>query len=151
MEKFSDAVKVLRLEKHLTLEAVARHIKSHKGYVSGIENKKVNPPSVKIVRRFAKLFHKSESEMICMAAIEKAPEALRLRYQALEGLERAIIGFKKQKDSTAPSTEPPVHGQNEHALKLREQWRTVEKAMASLKQMFVETPSGTGHPQAQAV
>ena len=40
MSNFGDLVKRLRKERSLTLEAVAKKIGSHKGYVSGIENPK---------------------------------------------------------------------------------------------------------------
>ena len=56
MSEFGDLVKKLRKEREMTLEAVAKKIGSHKGYVSGIENGKVNPPSVKVIRKFSRLF-----------------------------------------------------------------------------------------------
>jgi transcriptional regulator with XRE-family HTH domain len=74
---FGDLVKKLRKEKGLTLEAVAKKIGSHKGYVSGIENDKVNPPSVKIVRKFAKLFSQDARALARLAWVDKAPAILR--------------------------------------------------------------------------
>jgi transcriptional regulator with XRE-family HTH domain len=44
---FGDLVRKMRKEKSLTLEAVAKKVGSHKGYVSGIENDRVNPPLVR--------------------------------------------------------------------------------------------------------
>lgn len=70
-------VKKLRLEKGLTLEKVAKRIGSHKGYVSGIENDKVNPPSVRIVKKYAKLFSQDPLPLIRLAWVDKAPAELR--------------------------------------------------------------------------
>lgn len=77
MSDFGDLVKRLRKEKGMTLEAVAKKIGSHKGYVSGIENGKVNPPSVKIIRKFAKLFGQDERTLVRMAWVDKAPLLIR--------------------------------------------------------------------------
>ena len=77
MSNFGDLVKRLRKEKGLTLEAVARKIGSHKGYVSGIENGKVNPPSVKIIRKFARLFTQDERTLVRIAWVDKAPAVIR--------------------------------------------------------------------------
>jgi len=77
MSNFGNLVKQLRKKRGLTLEAVAKKIGSHKGYVSGIENGKVNPPSVKITRRFAKVFGYDERDLVLLAWIDKAPELIR--------------------------------------------------------------------------
>ena len=61
----------------MTLEQVARKIQSHKGYVSGIENGKVNPPSVKFIKKFARIFQHDEKLMVRMAYVDKAPKAIR--------------------------------------------------------------------------
>jgi len=77
VSNFGDLVKRLRKEKGLTLEAVAKKIGSHKGYVSGIENDKVNPPSVKIIRKFTKLFVQDEKTLVRIAWADKAPQIIR--------------------------------------------------------------------------
>jgi transcriptional regulator with XRE-family HTH domain len=74
---FGDLVWKLRKEKGLTLEAVAKKIGSHKGYVSGIENHKVNPPSIKIIKKYAKLFGQDARALARLAWVDKAPEILR--------------------------------------------------------------------------
>lgn len=86
MSNFGDLVKRLRKEKGLTLEAVAKKIGSHKGYVSGIENGKVNPPSVKIIRKFAKLFAQDERTLVRMAWADKAPPLIREEAKRLVAL-----------------------------------------------------------------
>ncbi len=77
MSDFGDLVKTLRKEKGLTLDRVARKIGSQKGYVSGIENGKVNPPSVKIIRKFARLFGQDVRTLVRMAWADKAPAMIR--------------------------------------------------------------------------
>ena len=77
MRDFASVVKEARRFKGLTLQAVAIKIDSHKGYVSGIENRKVNPPSAKIVRKLAKLFQLDVQELLILAAVEKAPKEVR--------------------------------------------------------------------------
>ena len=81
MSAFGDLMKRLRKERFLTLEVVAKKIGSHKGYVSGIENGKVNPPSVKITRKFAKLFGQDERLLVLMAWADKAPSIVREEFK----------------------------------------------------------------------
>jgi transcriptional regulator with XRE-family HTH domain len=77
MSNFGDLVRRLRKERAMTLDQVAKKIGSHKGYVSGIENGKVNPPSVKFIRKFAKLFAYDEKEMVRIAWLDKAPKLIK--------------------------------------------------------------------------
>ena len=77
MSYFGVLVRKLRKERNMTLEAVARKIGSHKGYVSGIENGKVNPPSVKFIKKFARIFSWDEKQMTIMAYVDKAPKLAR--------------------------------------------------------------------------
>lgn len=77
MSHFGDLVRKLRVEEGLTLAVVARKIGSHKGYVSGIENDKVNPPSIKIITKFAKLFGQDARTLARLAWVDKAPAILR--------------------------------------------------------------------------
>ena len=67
MSHFGDLVRQLRKEKNLTLEAVARKVGTNKGYVSGIETGKTNPPSVKMIAKFAKLFGPDPRVMVRLA------------------------------------------------------------------------------------
>jgi transcriptional regulator with XRE-family HTH domain len=69
---FGDLVKKLRKDKGLTLEAVAKKIGSHKGYVSGIENDPVNPPSVKIIKKYARLLGQDARALARPAWVDKA-------------------------------------------------------------------------------
>src|SRR5262245_13708816 len=90
MSRFGDLVKRLRKDRSMTLEQVARKIQSHKGYVSGIENGKVNPPSVKFIRKFARIFQYDEQQMVRMAYVDKAPKII--KDEAVVLLENAAPG-----------------------------------------------------------
>lgn len=77
MSRFGDLVKKLRKERGMTLDAVAKKIGSHKGYVSGIENDKVNPPSVKVIQKYAKVFGQDARALVRLAWVDKAPAIIR--------------------------------------------------------------------------
>lgn len=77
MSLFGDELRRLRRERGLTLEAVARKVGTHKGYISGIENGKVSPPSVKLVRKLARMYAQDEKRLVRMAWVDKAPELIR--------------------------------------------------------------------------
>ena len=100
MSNFGDLVKRLRKEKGLTLEAVAKKIGSHKGYVSGIENDKVNPPSVKIIKKFAQLFRQDARTLARLAWVDKAPAILR------EDAE-AFLRWVQTGGAPSPAPRPP--------------------------------------------
>jgi transcriptional regulator with XRE-family HTH domain len=109
---FGDLVKKLRKEKGLTLEAVAKKLGSHKGYVSGIENDKVNPPSVKIIKKFAKLFGQDARALARLAWVDKAPEILK---QDAEDFLRWCEARPKPEprsatSGTSPTPAPPPAG-----------------------------------------
>ncbi len=102
MNTFGQVVKTLRTLEDLTLERVAKRIGSHKGYVSGIENHKVNPPSVGIVRKYAKLFtdalrrrgvEATDVDWVELAWGSKAPPLIRARIAArlLQGNPLAVM------------------------------------------------------------
>ncbi len=73
MSRFGDLVRRLRMERGMTLEAVALKLGSHKGYVSGIENAKVNPPSLKFIQKYAKVFGQDVRPLARLAWVDKAP------------------------------------------------------------------------------
>ncbi len=77
MSRFGDLVRKLRKEKGLTMEAVARRVGSQKGYISGIENDKVNPPSLKIIKKYAKLFGHDVRDLARKAWVDKAPDLIK--------------------------------------------------------------------------
>ena len=74
---FGPLLKELRLSRGLTLEAVAKAVRTHKGYISGIENQKVAPPSPKFISKFARFFRVDEKDLLLLAYAEKAPKLIR--------------------------------------------------------------------------
>jgi transcriptional regulator with XRE-family HTH domain len=97
MSHFGDLVRKLRKEKKMTLEAVARGVGSHKGYISGIENGKVNPPSEKLIGKFAQVFQWDERQMVLLSYVDKAPEMIREEAKRLLTAETKAHEQEKQK------------------------------------------------------
>ena len=56
---------------------MARKIGSGKGYISGIEGGKVPPPSVKVIRKYAKALGQDVRTLVRLAWVDKAPDLLR--------------------------------------------------------------------------
>lgn len=77
MKDFASVVKEARQEKRLSLQQLAGKLGTHKGYCSGFENRKVNPPSPKIIRKMAKLYGLDVLELLILAHIDKAPKEVR--------------------------------------------------------------------------
>ena len=77
MSHFGDLLRKLRKESGLSLEEVAEEVGTFKGYVCGIETGKVNPPSVKMIKKFAKLFGREARPLVRLAWVDKAPPILR--------------------------------------------------------------------------
>lgn len=93
MRDFASIVKNARANKGLTLQQLADKVGTEKGYMSGTENRKVNPPSPKITKKMAKVLGLDETELLIYAFIEKAPKEIKdiVRDGALAAL-RKITG-----------------------------------------------------------
>lgn len=76
-ERYGLVVKRRRQAAKLTLEQVARKIGSHKGYVSGIENDKVRPPSPGVTTMVCKVLKMDVKTMLMRSWAEKAPTMIR--------------------------------------------------------------------------
>ena len=76
----------MRKERGMTLETVAKKAGTHKSYISGIENGKVNPPSVTLIKKIAKALKANEKELVILAYIDKAPKMIK------EKVEKALGG-----------------------------------------------------------
>ena len=61
----------------LSLERVAKAVGSHKGYLSGIENGKVRPPSARVSRKLCQVLRLDVKCMLMRAWAEKAPQDVR--------------------------------------------------------------------------
>ncbi len=79
MERFGEVIRHARKKRGLTLEDLARKVRSHKGYVSGMENGKVNPGSAKFIAKLARALGFKSEDLILRAYVEKAPREIRDR------------------------------------------------------------------------
>ena len=77
MQEFGELIRSMRKAKGLTLEEVAQKVGTKKGYISGIENSKVNPPAPDKVRKLAKVLGGSPLLFLLLATIQKAPAEIR--------------------------------------------------------------------------
>jgi transcriptional regulator with XRE-family HTH domain len=59
------------------MEALARKLGTHKGYISGIESGKVSPPSVKVIKKYAKVLGQDVKHLVRIAWVDKAPKIIR--------------------------------------------------------------------------
>lgn len=98
MTEFGDLVKSLRKGKGLTLQEVADRVGTEKGYISGIEHSKVNPPAPDKVRKLAKVLDFDRTELLLMAYIQKAPAEIRAILG--RGAKLALEERKKEKASS---------------------------------------------------
>lgn len=74
---FGQELRKLRKMAGLTTEKLARKIGTHKGYVSGIENAKVNPPSVKLILKIGPVLNADVDRLLMIALVDKSPERIR--------------------------------------------------------------------------
>jgi transcriptional regulator with XRE-family HTH domain len=70
---FGERVRKARLEKGYTLETVAKKIGTHKGYISGIESGKVNPPAAHMIEKYGMVVGINPTVLTILAWAEKAP------------------------------------------------------------------------------
>ena len=76
MKTFGQRIQEARKAKGFTLDQVAKAIKSHKGYVSGIEHGKVNAPSPKMIPPLCRKLGLPVEEMSALAWYEKRPKGV---------------------------------------------------------------------------
>lgn len=77
MSNFGELLRRLRRERGYSLKTVARKLLTQKGYLSGIENGRVNPPSAKLVKRISQLYDQDERMLLRLAWADKAPTLIR--------------------------------------------------------------------------
>lgn len=90
MSQFGELVRKLRLERGLTMERLARKIGTQRGYISGIERGKVSPPSVKVIKKYARALDQDPKHLVRIAWVDKAPKLI--REDALEFLQWVEAG-----------------------------------------------------------
>ncbi len=97
MNQFGIEVKAARSKKGLTLDRLGRKVGSHKGYMSGIINDKVSPPSPRVVKRIAKVLELDYVRMLALSVIAKLPKDLDVKAlrkicdEILDAKEREIL------------------------------------------------------------
>lgn len=91
-KKFGERVRELRHARSMTLEDVAKKAKIQKGYLSGIEKGRVNPPSPRVVRGIAKALGENPKDLLMLATVQKAPEEIK------DDLKRAVCPREKPKE-----------------------------------------------------
>jgi transcriptional regulator with XRE-family HTH domain len=74
---FGDAIHRARKARGMTLDVLSRKSGISKGYLSGIENGKVNPPLPSFVTRLAKQLALPEKELHLLSFVAKAPKTVR--------------------------------------------------------------------------
>ncbi len=95
MKTFGQRVQDARKAKGLTLEQLGKVIRSHKGYISGIENGKVRPPSPKMLPVLCKKLGLPVESMAALAYWEKRDKLVTA--SALLGVLEDVITAEQQK------------------------------------------------------
>lgn len=93
-EGFAEILRRARRAMGFSLQNLADKMKTSKGYLSGLECRKVNPPSPKVVRKLVKILHLDLDELLVHSFVEKAPKEIRsiVRSGALAALEASKRG-----------------------------------------------------------
>lgn len=84
MRTFGGILREAITAKGFSLEKTAKAAGTYKGYISGICSRKINPPSVKLIRKLCKILGLNADEMIARSAFEKLEEGL--PYATIQGL-----------------------------------------------------------------
>jgi transcriptional regulator with XRE-family HTH domain len=95
MNTFGEFVRSMRKAKGFTLEKLADQVGTEKGYISSIENGKVNPPSAEVVRDMASALGVPREELLLLAYVQKAPKEIHAILS--EGVRLVLEGRKKLK------------------------------------------------------
>lgn len=98
MSEFAALVRSMRKAKDMTLQSVADRVGVRKGYISSMENDKVNPPAPEVVKKLAKVLGIDKVELLLLAYIQKAPHEI--QGILLEGAKR-VMGERKAKSDPA--------------------------------------------------
>jgi transcriptional regulator with XRE-family HTH domain len=94
---FGEIVRHARKAKGLTLDALGAKTQMVKGYLCGIENGKVNPPSPARVKRLADHLSLPVDDLLLLSYAAKAPKAIRGLGGYLEFANKIVDSFKEKK------------------------------------------------------
>lgn len=76
MGTFGQILRTAITSKKLTLRAVAKSTGTQKGYISGICNGKISPPSPKLIEKLCRVLNLSFDKMLSHSVVEKIPAGL---------------------------------------------------------------------------
>lgn len=82
MRTFGAILREAITAKHLTLKEVAKSTGTQKGYISGICNRKISPPSAKLIRKLCAKLDLDVDDMLSRSVLEKMPKGL--SYSAIQ-------------------------------------------------------------------
>jgi ribosome-binding protein aMBF1 (putative translation factor) len=83
MREYGEVVARARGAKGLSQNELARKVGTRKGYIAGIENGLVNPPSVAFSNKLAKVLGLDPLDLLRRATVQKAPKVLRAELACL--------------------------------------------------------------------
>lgn len=76
VEGFAEILRRARQAMGFSLQKLADKVGTRKGYISALENRKVNPSSPKITKKLAKALHLDPDELLVHSFVEKAPKEI---------------------------------------------------------------------------
>ncbi len=112
MNRYGYEIHEARKKSGITLEKLAKKCGTHKGYISGIENGKVNPPAARVTRRIAAALGLKEDRLLALKVISVLPR--RLPMSTLVAVCGEILRAQAQEDSMNASI---ADAHSEQALK----------------------------------
>lgn len=88
MKTFGVVIKEARTSKGWSLKQAADKLGTFKGYICGIENGNLNPPSPKVVLKMAQLYELDFGELLALRAMAKIPKGTNVLalYHLIEGV-----------------------------------------------------------------
>ena len=86
------------------METLAQRIGPHKGYKSGIERGKVNPPSVRVIKKYARALGLDVRQTVRIAWVDKAPRIVREDAERFLEWCQTEVSPGKSDTQTDPST-----------------------------------------------
>jgi len=90
-KRFGQVLHEIRKHRDMTLERLAKRAGTSKGYMSGIENGKCNPPLAKITVLLCKVLRMTPDGLLLLSEVAKAPIEVQ-RVSAYTGFnERALL------------------------------------------------------------
>lgn len=100
-QRFGGMMLDARRSRGLTVDAVAKKVGTHKGYISSVERAKVAPPRPPIVRRWARILGVPVTQALAYRQLSDIPQDLPL--SELETVIGSYLGQKAAPLAPAPT------------------------------------------------